>query len=290
MKTTWSSLTLQDREAHFNPRIAVPSADTYLENAATAAGVARERLASDSHFDVRYGSGAKQTVDILKGPSNGQAAGPLVLFIHGGYWRALDKDDHTHLALPFVDAGAVFLNLNYDLCPDVTVSTITNEIRAGLIWAAQHADAYGGDPSRIFLYGHSAGAHLASMMMAETFPPDTVHTDQVRGVFAISGIYEPEVARTLPVNEEIGLDADEAARNDVLQRTPRHTWPTLVAAGEAEPAGWVEQSRAFEAFLRDHDIPVEFVTAEDCNHFSFLEILSESKHPLVAKMLQRLDV
>ena len=289
MKTTWSTLTLQEREAHFNPRIAVPSADTYLENAAKAAAAARDWLASDSHLDVRYGAGPKQTVDVLKGPSNNHAA-PLVLFIHGGYWRALDKDDHTHLALPFVEAGAVFLNLNYDLCPDVTVSTIASEIRAGLIWAAQNADGYGGDPNRIFLYGHSAGAHLAGMMMTETFPPDAVRPEQVQGVFAISGIYEPEIARTLPVNEEIGLDAAEAARNNVLQRIPHHAWPTLVAAGEAEPAGWVEQSRAFEALLRDHDIPVEFVTAEDCNHFSFLEILSDSNHPLVTKMLQRLDV
>ncbi len=289
MKTTWSTLTLQEREAHFNPRIAVPSADTYLENAAKAAAAARDRLAGNSHLDVRYGAGPKQTVDVLKGPSNNQAA-PLVLFVHGGYWRALDKDDHTHLALPFVEAGAVFLNLNYDLCPDVTVSTIASEIRAGLIWAAQHADGYGGNPNRIFLYGHSAGAHLAGMMMTETFPPDAVRPEQIEGVFAISGIYEPEIARTLPVNEEIGLDAADAARNNVLQRTPRHAWPTLVAAGEAEPAGWVEQSRAFEALLRDHDIPVEFVTAEDCNHFSFLEILSDSNHPLVTKMLQQLDV
>lgn len=288
MKTTWHTLTLQEREAHFNPRIAVPSADIYLENAAKDAAMAREQLAGNSHFDVRYGSGAKQTVDILKGPSNVQAA-PVVLFIHGGYWRALDKDDHTHLALPFIDAGAVFLNINYDLCPDVTVSTIASEIRAGLIWAAQHAEGYGGDPDRIFLYGHSAGAHLAGMMMTETFSPDAVRPEQVRGVFAISGIYEPEIARTLAVNAEIGLDAAEAARNNVLQRTPCHAWPTLVAAGGAEPSGWVEQSRAFEALLRDHDIPVEFVTAENSNHFSFLEILSDSNHPLVTKMLQRLD-
>ena len=289
MQTTWSTLTLQEREAHFNPRVAVPAADAYLDNAATAAAAARARLAGDSHFDVRYGAGAKQTVDVLKGPSDGPPA-PVVLFIHGGYWRALDKDDHTHLALPFVDAGAVFLNLNYDLCPAVTVSAIADEVRAGLVWAARHAGGYGGDPERIFLYGHSAGAHLAGMMMAEAFPPDAVRPEQVRGVFAISGIYEPEVARTLPVNEEIGLDAAEAARNNVLQRTPRHAWPTLVAAGGAEPSGWVEQSRAFEAHLRDHDIPVEFVTAADCNHFSFLEILSDPNHPLVIKMLQRLGV
>ncbi len=288
MKTTWLTLTLKEREAHFSPRVAVPSADTYLENAAKAAAAAREQLAGASHFNVRYGSGAKQTIDVLKGPSNGQAA-PVVLFIHGGYWRALDKDDHTHLALPFVDAGAVFLNINYDLCPDVTVSTIVNEIRAGLIWAAQHSEGYGGDPDRIFLYGHSAGAHLAGMMMTETFSPDALRPEQVRGVFAISGIYEPEIARTLAVNEEISLDAAEAARNDVLQRTPCQAWPTLVAAGGAEPSGWVEQSRAFEALLRDHDIPVEFVTAENCNHFSFLEILSDSNHPLVTKMLERLD-
>ena len=288
MNTTWSTLTVPEREAQFNPRIAVPSANTYLENAAKAAAAAREQLASSSHLDLRYGTGAKQTLDILKGTSLGEPA-PVVLFIHGGYWRALDKDDHTHLALPFIDAGAIFLNLNYSLCPEVTVSTITNEVRTGLIWAAQQASAYGGDPDRIFLYGHSAGAHLASMMMAETFPPTAMRSEQVRGLFAISGIYEPEVVRTLPLNEEIGLDAAEAARNDVLQRVPRHAWPAIVAAGGDEPCGWVEQSRAFEALLLDHDIPVEFVIAEHCNHFSFLDILADSNHPLVSRMLQELD-
>ena len=286
MDTSWRGMEPAEREAHFNPRIAVPDADTYLQQAVESAAVARDRLADSSHFQIRYGLGPKQTLDVLKS-SQHRAPAPVVLFFHGGYWRALDKDDHTHLAIPFVDAGVLFLNVNYDLCPDVTLSTIAAQIRASLLWAAEHVGDYGGNPNELFLYGHSAGAHLAAMLMAETYSADMLRPDQVRGVFAISGIYEPEVVRTLPLNAEIGLDATEAASNDVLQRTPKHAWPTLVAAGGAEPDGWVEQSRAFEAHLSAHRVPVELALAPGCNHFTFLEVLCDPDHHLVKEMLLR---
>ncbi len=289
MDTTWNTLAPHEREAHFNPRIAVPAADVHLERAARAAASARERIAVGSRFDLRYGTGPKQTLDVLKA-SCSTAPAPIVIFIHGGYWRALDKNDHTHLALPFTGAGAVFLNLNYDLCPDVAVSRIAAEIGDGLIWSVQHAADYGGDPDRIYLYGHSAGAHLAAMLMAETWPSAVLRSEQVRGLFAISGIYEPEVARTLSVNHEIGLDAGEAARNDVLRRIPRHAWPTLVAVGQDEPSGWIEQSRAFAAHLGQHGVPAELVFAEGCHHFTFLEILADAHHPLTARMLGQLEL
>ena len=286
MKTGWRGMEPAEREAHFNPRIAVPDADTYLQQAAESAAVARDRLAGSSHFQIRYGVGPKQTLDVLKS-SHHRAPAPVVMFFHGGYWRALDKDDHTHLAIPFVDAGVLFLNVNYDLCPDVTLSAIAAEIRASLLWASEHVADYGGNPNELFLYGHSAGAHLSAMLMAETYSESVLRPDQVRGIFAISGIYEPEVARTMPVNAEIGLDAAEAASNDVLQRAPKHAWRTLVAAGDAEPDGWVEQSRAFEAHLRTHRVPVELTLVPGCNHFTFLEVLSDSGHPLVKEMLLR---
>ena len=100
MDTTWKTMTLREREEHFNPRVAVPSADAYLQRAATAAAAAREQLSRTSRFDIDYGDGPNQNLDVLRGSSSDQPA-PVVVFIHGGYWRALDKNDHTHLALPF---------------------------------------------------------------------------------------------------------------------------------------------------------------------------------------------
>ncbi len=287
MDTTWKTMTLREREEHFNPRVAVPSADAYLQRAATAAAAAREQLSRTSRFDIDYGDGPNQNLDVLRGSSSDQPA-PVVVFIHGGYWRALDKNDHTHLALPFTRAGAVFVNLNYDLCPNVTVSEIAAEIRQGLEWSVRHAIDLGGNPDRIYLYGHSAGAHLAASLMAESDSSIGVRSDQIQGVFAISGIYEPEVVRSLSVNDEIGLDAAEAAKNDVLQRSLQHTWPTLVAVGGAEPSGWIEQSQAFAAHLEKYGVQAEFFVAQDCNHFTFLETLADEHHPLTEKMLQRL--
>ena len=84
------------------------------------------------------------------------------MFIHGGYWQASDKDQHAQFTAGMVQSGYAVANLNYGLCPDVTLDDITRQIRNALLFLAAQADSFGFDPARIHLAGHSAGAHLAS--------------------------------------------------------------------------------------------------------------------------------
>lgn len=283
MDAVWRKVPAAELEAHFNPRAAVPDAEDHLARAARRAAEARGELAGRTRRDVRYGDGPKQVLDIVA-PESGAGA-PVVLFLHGGYWRALDKDDHSHLALPFGDA--VFVNANYDLCPDASLDDLVREAREAVLWtAAQVPEARG--PGRLFLYGHSAGAHLAAAALGEGL--EGLDPAVLGGLFAVSGIYEPEVACHLTVNAEIGLDPETARRNDVLLRETRHRPPALVAVGGAEPGGWVAQSRAYADLLRGRGVEVEYVEAPGFHHFTFLEGLADPGDPLVRRMRARMGL
>ena len=115
--------------------------------------------------DVAYGRGLNETLDIFPSETAGDKV-PVVVFIHGGYWRSLDKADHSFIAPTFTAQGAHVVVPNYALCPAVTVSDITLQMVKCVAWVWRNIHRFGGDSSRITLVGHSAGGHLVSMLLA----------------------------------------------------------------------------------------------------------------------------
>ena len=117
-------------------------------------GRAREELACD--LDLAYGAGPNETLDVFRAPDGGA---PVLLFIHGGYWRALDKKDCSFLAPAWVDAGVSLAVVNYDLCPRVTMDEIVRQMLRASRWLWLHAEEYGMDQDRLYVSGHSARAN-----------------------------------------------------------------------------------------------------------------------------------
>ena len=126
-----------------------------------SSALARSQLRGQ--LDVRYGEQPGEALDVFAAR---QPNSPVLVFIHGGYWRALDKSDVSFVAPAFVDAGAMVVVPNYALCPAVTIETIALQLTRALAWAWRHAAEHGGDPQRIAVAGHSAGGHLAAMMLS----------------------------------------------------------------------------------------------------------------------------
>jgi arylformamidase len=263
---------LSDAEinAQFMPRIAVADHETWLRRGAENSGRARQALSG--RLDIRYGPGRRQTLDCFPAAT---PDAPLHAFIHGGYWRALDKSDFSYVAASLVPAGATVLVLNYDLCPTVTLDAIVGQMRDALIWIHAHARELGGDPERIFLSGNSAGAHLAAMMLAQDWTAAGLPRNLVKGACCITGIYELTPVLGIEANADIRLPPERVAQNSPLVLPVRNPAPAIVAVGENEPPEWIRQSADYHAMRVREGLPSEFHLVPGTHHFSITDTLSD---------------
>ena len=149
-------------DAQYNNRARVPDHAQVMAGWADASAAARAG-APQAVLDVAYGPTAGQKLDVF--PAAVPQA-PVLVFIHGGYWRALDKADQSFVAPSFNADGAMVVLPNYDLCPAVSVEQIVLQLVQAVAWVVRHAAEHGGDPTRIALAGHSAGGHLAAMLLS----------------------------------------------------------------------------------------------------------------------------
>jgi arylformamidase len=192
-------------DAEYNARLRVADYARFLEQWARESAIARER--SSRRLDIAYGDGPAETLDLF--PSTRDRA-PVLVFVHGGFWRALDKSDFSFVAPVFARAGALVVVPNYALAPTVTVETITLQVARAVAWTWRHAALYGGDPARIVVAGHSAGGHLAAMMVACRWPelaPD-LPPRVLSGGLSVSGLFDLEpLARAPFLRDDIALDA-----------------------------------------------------------------------------------
>jgi arylformamidase len=267
-------------EREYNLRAAFPDHPQWFSRWAEESAVARKSLGG--HLDVRYGSGPKQTVDLFP------AANPrgALLFIHGGYWRALDKSEHSFVAPAFVAEGVGVAVINYDLCPDVTIARITEEAREAVAWLKREGARHGVPAERLVIGGHSAGGHLVAMLLATDWetrglPPT------IAGAVAVSGVFDLEPLVQVSFNVDLKLDRARAHALSPIHFAPHIKAPLLLAAGEGETSEFIRQSwllweRWPECHPRGRHGPL-FVPER--HHFSVLSEFADAKSSLVREAL-----
>lgn len=285
MSFEWRKLSQDQLEAQYNPRSAVPDFQQHFD--AYIAKSAATRAAIGGDYDLRYGSGPLQTYDLHR-PKDAKPGAPLVVVIHGGYWRGLDKNTMTFAIPPYLERGAVVVNLNYDLCPQVTLDAIVREMQEALTHIAAKAAEWGADPAKLHVIGHSAGAHLAAMMVAAPWPKDLGTQPPVASLGLISGVYSLEPVLHISVNDTIRLDGAMAARNSVANFPPKINGPVHVSYGGDEPEAWRYQSIDFHQACRAAGINSSLLEMASGNHFTIKFAAADPKHPLGAALLQQI--
>jgi len=220
-------------DEQYNNRARIPEHPAILQRWADTSAAAYASL--DTRLDLRYGDAAGEALDIF--PAAGRGA-PVLVYLHGGYWRALGKRDQAFVAPPFVRAGAMVVLLDYALCPAVSMEHIVRQTIRALVWVHRHAAEHGGDPRRIVVAGHSAGGHLATMLLACRWPQvePGLPGRLVHSALSISGVYELEPLRHAPfLAADIGLDAALAVRlSPASMPAPHGPLAAVVGANESE--------------------------------------------------------
>lgn len=259
-------------DAQYNNRARVPAAPEHLARWTEASRLTRAASPA-ARLDLRYGDGPSETLDFFPA----QPGAPVLVFLHGGYWRALDKSDFSFVAPSFVADGAAVVVVNYGLCPTVTVEQIALQCARAIAWTHQHAGELGVDASRLAVAGHSAGGHLAAMMLCCRWPEVApgLPAQLMVGALSISGLYDLEPIRQTPfLQGDLRLTPASVKRlSPAFFRRPRHGVLLTVAGGD-ESEEYLRQNRLIRDQWGPTAVPVcEALPGDD--HFSVLSSLAD---------------
>src|SRR5205814_188614 len=250
---------------------------------------ARARGTMICYLERRYGDMPRETLDLFPARKGG---GSCMMFIHGGYWRSLDKRDFSFLAPAWIDAGVSLAVVNYDLCPKVSIEEIVRQMLRASRWLWLHAEDYGMDQDRLYVSGHSAGGHLAATLMCAQWPAfdRELPKDLWKGGLAISGIYDLRPLVDIDwLNVDLRLDAATALKLSPAFLPPATRAPVMTSVGGDESSEFLRQNallgeRWKSAFAGDIPMP-------GAHHFSVVDGLADPAGALFrgARKLMKLD-
>ena len=214
----------------FRTRDHVADFDRYVEQYARRSAQSRER--HEHHLDVAYGDGPAERLDLFLPPPSASPR-PIHLFIHGGYWRMFSKNDFSFIADTVVAAGGIAAIMDYALMPTVRMDTIVAQVRRAATWLVANAERYGGDPTRLTISGHSAGAHLCCTLLEQGSPVAPQKALLLSGIYDLaplqSSFLQPllqltdtEVADFSPIKASFGAPAEIAILVGSLETAPFH--------------------------------------------------------------------
>jgi len=250
-------------DAQYNPAIKLPDPSAPARHYAEVSAQARAQLPCT--LDVPYGPTLAETLDIF--PANRPHA-PVFVFLHGGYWRALSSKDFSGVALGLQPLGITTVVVNYALCPHVTVDEITRQVRAALAWTYKNIARFGGDPSRIALGGHSAGAHLTAMALQTPWAAAYgLPQDPIAAALLVSGIYDIAPLRYSYLQPMIQLDDGVILRNSPAFAVRPCRTPIWVNWGGEETPEFERQAKLFHDAWQAAGSGGELSALPGANHY-----------------------
>jgi len=224
------------------------------------------KAAISNILDRPYGPTALEKLDIYK-PS-GAGPWPVVIYIHGGYWRSGDKAESGYIARAFSRDNILTVVINYGLVPATPISEQVQHCISAVIWVRNHIREYGGDPDRLFVIGHSAGAHLAAMLIAVPKGKSLLPEGTIKGICALSGIYDLEPVRLSYVNDSLHIADEDVTPLSPVRHNRQRDVPIFFAVGACEGDEYIRQTVEIAARWTSDPGKVELLITEDDNHFS----------------------
>jgi arylformamidase len=279
------TFTTEFCEREYNARATIPDHPQIFARWAQQAAATRRLRAC--LLDLPYGTTAGEKLDLF--PARNDAA-PLLVFIHGGFWRSLDKSDFSWIAPPYVARGVSVALINYGLAPATPVEDIVRQTLRACAWLHKNGDRYGFDPQRIFVAGHSAGGHLTAMTMAALWPQwdADLPADLIKGGVAVSGLFDLEPLVHAPfVNIDLKLNAARAARLSPARMPAATAAPLVTAVGALESSEFQRQTQLIgRRWPRNLKREISVARA---NHLTVVDDIADPTGPILNATLELIE-
>lgn len=279
--------TQAEIDAQYDVEASVPDFMVYARHFTEESRLARHRLRCE--LDLHYGPTLDETLDIF---SADVPNAPVFVFIHGGYWRMLSSKEFSCVALGLHELGITTVVVNYALAPKVSIDEITRQMRAAVAWVLRRIDRHGGDPARVAVGGHSAGAHLTAMCLQTGWREDygLSGDDPIAGAVLVSGLYDLQPLRYSLMQPAIQLDDGVIRRNSPMFSVRPCKTPALLTWGGDEPDEFRRQSDDFNSAWLAAGNRSKRAPLAGANHFTAIYGFEDPKSLLCQWTAQALGV
>ncbi len=283
----WGEYDQQALDTAYDARGSVPDFETtYLPGFTENSVATRAKLHGPRN--VPYGPHKDQVLDIFPAQSSDA---PVNVFIHGGYWRMLTKDENSFVADALTPAGATTVVITYSLAPDVHMDAIVRQCRDAVAWTYKNIHRYGGNNRRLYVSGHSAGGHLTGMVLGTDWVEDYgLPADIVKGGAPMSGLFDLDPVRLAFPQEWLQLSEMAAHRNSPIHHLPKTKLPVIVAWGGGEPEGFGWQSQKYADALEANGNPVIRIEVGDLDHFAVGYEMANPDTALTKALLEQMEI
>uniref|UniRef100_A0A4W4H422 Alpha/beta hydrolase fold-3 domain-containing protein n=1 Tax=Electrophorus electricus TaxID=8005 RepID=A0A4W4H422_ELEEL len=252
---------------------------------ALKSGTEKARALAQTLVDVPYGEADEETLDVYV-PNSSSPDVPLVVYIHGGYWQFLSKEESGFMAVPLAQKGVVVVAVGYSIAPKGNMDLMVSQVRRSVLAVIQQYSHISG----LYLCGHSAGAHLAAMVLATDWSEYGI-SPQIKGAFLVSGIYDLLPILSTYVNEPALPLMEVAIRNSPSQLVPQvrassSACEIVVAVAQNDSPEFRKQSEDYFKSLEAAGLKVTFEDVPDTDHFNIIEQLVDENYHLTQLLLK----
>ena len=281
MSNIYKEFDQQELDVQYKAAATVPNMQDFIDDYESLSLVARDTL--DCVSDLKFGLSDKETLDLFPVPNSKKA--PLFVFIHGGYWRMLSKNESSFMAPNLVNNGISVASVNYTLVPPANIDQIVAECRRAIKWLYDNSADYKIDRDRIFVGGSSAGGHLTGMMVAGGWHKEyDLPLNVIKGGIPMSGLFDLEPIVKCFVNEWMQMSMEDGQRNSPIKNLPEVGCPLIVAVGGDETNEFRRQSKDFYDLWQSKGWEADYLECQGINHFNApLELCNPN-----SKMTQKL--
>jgi arylformamidase len=276
----------EELDEQYNLRESVPDFPSYAQFYEEQSQKTREQL--ECLLDVPFGPTLAEHLDIFPAA---QPEAPILVYIHGGYWHTFSSKEFSFVARGPVSTGVTTVVTNYALCPKVTIEEIVRQSRAAIAWLYKNVESFGGDRTRIYVSGHSAGGHLTAMLALTDWEGDYgLPADIIKGGCTISGLFDLAPFPYTYLQPKLQLTWGEVLRNSPILHIPDEAPPLLVTYGDEETPELRRQSDDFLAAWKTRGLQGDYLPQPNKDHFSAIDGFLDASSPLCAAILRQMGV